>query len=288
MARHKCLLARSAAFAALSVAASAHAETRIVYVDASRPTNGDGSSWQQAFRDLQDAFDSINDLPIGSVREKDVEFRIAKGTYRPAETRQYAFAPRAPALTSAASLTIAGGYGGVSSPTPDARDFVATPTILTADVLGNDQPGFQGREDNCSHALCSGLTVDTPSRRTSYLFRVSGLTLEGATPDLNGRGGGFVAALNHREQNLITQFVTLEDCLIRDNAGGANSGGVTTSGWSPGQSAYFNIIRCNFERNASTWRGGAVSIPRDFFVGVVDSSFVDNEATHAGGAMEAH
>jgi predicted outer membrane repeat protein len=281
------ILNGSAAFAALGMAALAHAQTHVVYVDASRPSNGDGSSWNQAFRDLQEAFDSINALPTGSVLDADIEFRIAHGVYRPTETRLFSFTLRAPALTSAASVTIAGGYGGIASPTPDARDFVATPTVLTADVLGNDQPGFVNRGDNCSVVLCSGLSPSPTTRNAPYLFRLSGVILQGAWPNDIVWGSGFVAGLNAHEPGADTQLFVLEDCLIRDNAGLANSGGLSTSDWSPGQAAYFAINRCIFEGNRTDQYGGALSVPGEFTLSVTSCTFRRNYSGLGGGGVYA-
>lgn len=270
-----------AGLAAMSLATAAHAETRVIYVDASRPMNGDGTSWQQAFKDLQDAFDSVNALPTGSVLAKDVEFRIAQGTYRPVETRQYAFAPRAPALTSAASLTIAGGYGGFSSPTPDARDFVATPTILTADVFGNDQPEFQGREDNCPVVLQSGVEHFLAPRQSPLLVAINGLTLEGAGSMSSDNAAGFIAAVNAPVANESIQSFYLTDCIMRDNAGP----GITVSGIRDFRPAFIGIGKCRVSGNRSPRWGGGLCIPGSHHVQLTDSVVSGNSATLGGGGL---
>lgn len=271
------LLAGSAAFAAMGIAGAVHGGTHIVYVDASRPTDGDGTSWTQAFKDLQIAFDSVSSRATGSLAGDVVEFRIAQGTYRPQETRQRAFTTGRVGLTSCAAVHILGSYGGLGSPTPNARDFVSTATILTADVQGDDLPGFQNRQDNCHTVLEStnfyGWVED---------FFVSGLTLQGATPSesLEGTGFKFVIA-NQHETPFTYQEVTIDDCVIRDN----ETAGLS---FANGESSVFltiNMSRCHFDGNRSPGYGGGVALPQDRYAYLSDCQFTNNQAVYGGGGL---
>ena len=69
----------SALAVAAAVATVASGQTTVMYVDDDAPAGGDGTTWNKAYRDLQDALDSARAKHLtGSI-----EVRIAEGIYTP-------------------------------------------------------------------------------------------------------------------------------------------------------------------------------------------------------------
>jgi hypothetical protein len=272
------LLAGSAAFAGLGVAGAVHGQV-VIYVDASRPANGDGTSWGQAFSDLQDAFDSLASLEPSQLVFADIQFRVASGTYRPHSARSIAFWLDSGATASAVSISVEGGYGGVQSPTPDARDFVNMPTILSADRLANDGPNFENQQDNSHVVLCSATNVDTPY--SLPVFRLSGLTLEGAQS-----GSGFLFRQNELtiEQSYPITWYQISDCVFRNNTADSWGGGMSPLGVVRWSGARVHIDRCTFTGNRGSAGGGASFGVYDD-VEIHDSTFTNNYASFAGGGF---
>ncbi len=146
----------AASLAAMGVATLAHAQTRI-YVDASAPPGGDGTSWATAYRDLQVALHQAErTTPRYSTETPQATIALAKGTYRPGASSFQV------SLGSGLSVTIQGGYAGRSATNPDEFDYTTVETVITADRLGDDGPNFGRREDNTYAALVVSGTARLP------------------------------------------------------------------------------------------------------------------------------
>ena len=118
------------------------AESRTFYVDQSAPGALNGSSWQDAFHDLQEA---LAQTVYGDT------IKVAEGYYHPDSqtgNRQTTFF-----LQKGVSLI--GGYpaGG------GAQDIEAYETVLTGDFLGNDETeNFETMLDNSLHVVTGSYT----------------------------------------------------------------------------------------------------------------------------------
>ena len=120
----------------------------IIFVDDSAP-GGDGTTWPQAYNDLQDAFDDAAQNTTA-----DIIF-VAQGTYKPGTLRTDTFELQA-------DLELRGGYIGYNAPDPTIRDPVLYPSILSGDLSGNDGPAlFQDNGDNSYHIITALLIGDT-------------------------------------------------------------------------------------------------------------------------------
>ncbi len=181
---------------ALALTTAARAQT-IIHIDDDAPDNGDGSTWESAFNDLQDALASLDLMPFDSV-----ELRIAGGTYRPDSgtgDRMRSFEIDQEMLQSATILRIKGGFAGLAKLTdPDRRDMGLYSSVLDGDLNGDDLPGFGNRADN-SHNI---LKLDTGF---SFIF-VDGLVVRGSWGSPCVRVAG--------------PSVFLSRCTFTDNAGG--------------------------------------------------------------------
>jgi predicted outer membrane repeat protein len=270
------ILRKSAAFLALSTAAFAHATTRTFYVDASRPAGGDGQSWANAINDLQIALDRIGTLTNAERLGNDFEFKVAQGTYRASEHRDSAFRCNA-AIGSTTVLTIAGAYGGFQAPNPDARDFVATPTVLTADVNADDGPHFANRSDNCTTVFATGQYVNA-SRMVRNL-QLSGLVLQGGHSTTKQPSALYAGTYNiwGRSPWYSVTLCALDNCTIRDNYGSAIA--------SYENSEYaldLNLTRCTITDNTSPHNGGALRLGEYHSIRAQRCLFARNHAPHGG------
>jgi hypothetical protein len=134
--RNRCVLPRLAAAAvALGTAAALHAQV-VRYVDDDVPPGGDGTSWNTAFRDPQDALLVANSTLVS-------EIHIAAGTYRPDRAsgdRDATFAVECGPVTSSVTVWFQGGFAGRGAPNPDLRDPETFVTVLSGDLSGDDAP----------------------------------------------------------------------------------------------------------------------------------------------------
>lgn len=151
----------AAVLAAVNAVAMAQAGPPTYFVDDDANWGGDGSSWDTAFRDLQDALDVIarDRPPLATVH-------LAQGTYTPDRgtgARWESFA-----LTSAVSLI--GGFAGIGAANPDANDPARFVSVLSGDLYRNDTPGFGNRNDN-SHRVVDVSFADTAARLVGLTIR---------------------------------------------------------------------------------------------------------------------
>src|SRR5438477_7487479 len=115
---------------------------QVLYVDDDAPSGGDGLTWNSAFRYLQDGLDAARQLP--SVNE----LRVAQGTYLPDHGLNVSVGDQHAFFAAVSGTTLTGGCAGIGSIDPDQRDPDRFRTVLSADLLGNDKPGFINYADN--------------------------------------------------------------------------------------------------------------------------------------------
>ena len=205
--------------------------TRALYVDANAPSAGAGTSWSDAFKYLQDAFDEVR-AHTGT----DYEIRIAKGVYYPDEDANgdhvdgdYEESFR----LSRDRIEIYGGYpsGG------GTRDTETNETILSGDIGQDDGPldldalgaHFQGV--NSYHVLFLDGTTGGLTEKTV----IDGLTVEGGradrpSPDNAGAGlycdgSGSGSVCNPSIQNVVFRGNSAEKggAMYNNGFGGESS-----------------------------------------------------------------
>jgi len=202
--------------------------SQIIYVDAQATGANDGSSWANAYTDLQSA------LAVTTIRGD--EIWVAAGTYRPSSTGD-----RAATFRLIPGVAIYGGFGGGES-ARDQRDPAAHVTTLSGDLHGDDPPGaptYQSVEsamaDNSYHVV----TSDGADASTI----LDGLTIAGgnaATAPTTPNGGGM---LNR------SGSPTIRDVTFRNNAGG-EGGGIANAGGAP---TFHGVV---FSQNRASYGGG--------------------------------
>jgi predicted outer membrane repeat protein len=228
---------------------------------------GDGTSWPQAFRFLQDAL---------LVAQDGDEIRVADGTYRPDERSDWPLGgtgDRAATFQLLNGVAIRGGYAGLGAPNPDARDIDAYETILSGDLNEDDEDG--GFVDNGYHVVTGSGTDETSLVDGFTICSGNALPL----PKDNGGGGmcnvsgsPTITRCTFREnqgdrggalQNALDSNPFFESCIFEFNHG--NYGGAVNSDAS--SAPIFN--NCVFEQNSSDFgggiRGGASTLIDCFF-----------------------
>jgi predicted outer membrane repeat protein len=269
---------------------------RIIYVDDAAAGGGDGSSWQNAYRYLQDALEATGQTGP----EDPVEIRVAQGTYQPdrSSAAPNGNGDRDASFLLAAWTTVKGGFAGTVATDPDTCDPNLYKTVLSGDLAGDDTQvsdpcelvTMTCRSDNSynvvylrhvEHTTLDGFTitgahVGLPNFRTSSAggesFTITGGHV-GLLPASRG-GPSSVGGAAVRDAN----EVTIANCVFSGNdtsAGAAlnlnDCGGV-------------QVINCLFTQNiASQWYGGGMYINRTDLM-VRGCTFTGNVAPRGGGA----
>ena len=107
---------------------------RIIYVDADAPGPvHDGGSWTNAYNYLQDGL---------AVAISGDQIRVAEGIYKPDSnsTNPDGTGDRKATFQLINGVDLRGGYAGYGQPEPNERDIELYETILSGDLLGNDNP----------------------------------------------------------------------------------------------------------------------------------------------------
>jgi HYR domain/Right handed beta helix region len=206
-----------------------------IYVDRNAEAGNDGSSWWNAYSNLSDA------ICIAETRAYNgpVEIWVARGTYRP---RPHQRSGRTSGFRIGENVAVYGGFaGGETSLTQ--RNPRANVTILSADIFGNDQPGFLGYEENAVQVVL------IPHGNAATI--VDGVTLVGG----NANDASFQEHLNGGGVRLGSGQATLRNCILVANkatvAGGAVYAGAFTS---------LTISACVFAGNRAEVAGGAIAL----------------------------
>ncbi len=147
----------------------------VLFVDSAATGANDGSSWEDAFTNLQDALAAARAL--GARAD---EVRVAQGTYTPAEPN----GNRAASFEMIDGVVIRGGYGGVSAANPDRWNPTAFPTILSGDLNGDDDTA--GIAENVYHVVTAGPEVTNSARLQG--FTITAGNANASIPDNRGAG----------------------------------------------------------------------------------------------------
>ncbi|MEE8154666.1 MAG: hypothetical protein V3T53_06860 [Phycisphaerales bacterium] len=286
--RVRCASAAMIAMFVISVAAHGGG---VLYVDDDAPPGGDGTSWNAAYRFLQDG---LTDACAGGI----AEIRVGQGTYTPDrdEANPDGTGDREATFQLCNGVALMGGYAGIGAKDPDDRDIELYETILTGDLLGNDGPDFQNNDENSYHVM-SGHHTGTASidgliitaGNADGVFVGSCLTGEAhggglvvCSGDLvatrctflgnRAKSGGGVSVFGQLSDN--TLFV---DCIFVDNdAFQGGGGGLSRIGGHP------RLVNCLIANNIAL-DGGAIftNFNTGTILDLINCTVVENEA-HGG------
>jgi len=221
--------------------------------------NADGTSWEDAFTDLQVA---LEHSMAGD------ELWISSGTYTPNGPT-----PDSSHFVVDKAIGIFGGFSGIESALEE-RDWEANPTILSGDINGDDTEGDfdMHREDNAQHIVMiqalGGMPLMDGLILTGGTTRIDDIDFQNPSP---WEGGAM----------FVTSELTLRNCTFRDNNGYR---GAALDASFP-DSTINNLIleNCLFESNSSV-QGGVrlVNLLNPIIRGC---TFLNNQSTVFGSAL---
>jgi hypothetical protein len=241
-------------FFLLEICSTAYAG-QIIYVDDDANGLNNGTSWQNAYINLQDALSDANSA------EKPVEIRVAQGIYKPDQGTGITPGDKEATFQLVNIISLKGGYGGVGEPDPDARNVELHKTILNGDLADNDTP-----IDNPE------LLNEEPPTRTDNSFYVVKVQKSNQSTEIDGfiiSSGSYSGLYAASKTDIIvrdclftsnacpgiTSFSSnsvIESCIFRSNKNILGVGGGIVIG---GNS---RIFKCTFEDNFAAWDGGGL------------------------------
>ncbi len=248
--------------------------SNILYVNMAATGKNDGSSWQNAFVNLQDAIDNA---ASGN------EIWTAQGTYFP--TKKFGGnTDRHRAFSMKAKVEIYGGFNGTETMLSQAEPQ----TYLT--VLSGDIGEVANKFDNCYHVF-----YHLNPKGLDYTSVLNGFTISGGyciDDPINPSGA---AMLNNINYPLIKNCKFVENYAVNGGAVSnieANpefnncyfSNSATTSGGSiSNYNSYPVFNNCRFVNNSSDFHGGAIYNNSSNMI--MDNCYFYNSNSKLGGAI---
>jgi hypothetical protein len=169
----------------------------ILYVDSHATGSNTGSSWTNAFATLTAALSF-------AIAGETIE--VAAGSYYPTTTSD-----RTATFQLINGVTLEGGFGGVLSATPNARNPVTTPTILSGDI------GTLGNTSDNSYHVVTGSNVNFTATLDGFTI-TAGQADANATSDIDDAIGGGMF--------IDDGSPTINDCTFTNNFSIVYGGGI--------------------------------------------------------------
>ncbi|MBD5778021.1 hypothetical protein IEN85_00745 [Pelagicoccus sp. NFK12] len=222
----------------------------VFYVDAEAEGSGDGSSWEDAFADLQEA------LLAASAGD---EVWVKRGVYYPTVGSE-----RSASFVIAADIAVYGGFSGGEV----ARDEREADPRRNGSVLSGDIGVRFEDADNCYHVV----RIEEGVRCVVDGFVVEGGRADGDGNEADQSGGGITGR--------FLQGTKLRNLWLRNNYARTSGGGVFA------YESQLEIEDSFFEKNESRVGGGLYFIAADGVQSKVSATaFTFNFAGSSGGAM---
>jgi len=220
---------------------------RVIYVDDDAAGANNGSSWQDAYHYLQDALADANSA------DKPIEIRVAQGTYKPDQGANQTPGDREATFQLINGVVLNGGFAGVGTGDPNARDISLYETILSGDLKDNDNeapmfvvvPFHSSRLDN-SYNVVTG-------SGTNVTAVLDGSAITGGNDNRYEPGGregtpiGFGGGMCNESGS-----PSIINCTLSANSASWTGGAIYNHNSSP------TFTNCIFSRNHSTWIGGGM------------------------------
>lgn len=225
----------------------------VLFVDANQTLGANGgSSWNDAFQGplgLQSAL---------AVAENGDSIYLARGNYTPALAGD-----RLTNFLLDKDVSLYGGFIGNESIPEERPPFGFVVSLLTGDLLGDDQFSGVNRSDNSANVIASLGSV-----------RLDGLYIAGgyayATTGAGFSGGGIVA---------FGGELIVSNCEIRENDAQVSGGGVTL------YDGVASFTDCAFRLNRAGSLGGAIEVNSDADVSFERCTFANNTAQFGGALL---
>ena len=235
-----------------------------IYVDAAATGAKNGSSWDDAYTDLQAALD---------VAAENAEIRVASGTYTPTAAPDGSTNDnKDKAFHFNKNLVLKGSY----NPATKAQDF-ATPSILSGDFNDDDAISDDGsisqNTENAYHVLITA-NLTTAAHIEGFLITggfansngIGSISYDGKVFN-NSLGGG----MYH-----ISSSPSIVNTVFSGNSTSFFGGGMYNDSSSP------NIVNSTFSRNSAV-NGGGMYNASSSSPSIVNTVFSGNTASNGGG-----
>ncbi|MBN1814411.1 MAG: right-handed parallel beta-helix repeat-containing protein [Anaerolineae bacterium] len=254
-----------------------------IYVDADATGANNGTSWVDAFTDLQSALD---------VATSGDQIWVAEGIYKPT-VEHGGSGGRYRSFQLMNGVALYGGFAGTES-SLGKRDWVKHVTVFSGDLNGDDGPGFTNNDENSYHvfynpedialngsAILDGVTVTGGNANGDYSAHHNiggGMYNHTSSPTLaNCTFSGNYGAAGAGMLNFISS-PTLTNCMFSGNHGSGGGGIHNAFSSSP------TLTNCTFSNNSAGQSGGGM-YNHDSSPTVVNCTFSDNLAEYYGGGM---
>jgi len=300
---HACVIIAAIGVAAIfGICPPASGQT-ILYVKADAAGANNGTSWANAFTDLQSA---LATAPAGS------EIWVAAGTYKPTGpggSRMATFQMRS-------DVGMYGGFAGTES-SRSQRSIAANETTLSGDLNGNDDPAVDllstaipSMDDNAynvvraagvnASAVLDGFTIRggnaTDPANINDPFAPTknggGCSISNASPVLRNckftRNRAYRSYMGFGGSVFILggDLVLIANCLFEANS--ARNAGAISSYSTDDCSLTVRIVDCRFYRNTALNEAGACNLSPGFLGGrieITNSMFVANSCVDGASAI---
>ncbi|HWD18993.1 MAG TPA: choice-of-anchor Q domain-containing protein [Verrucomicrobiae bacterium] len=250
-----------------SATGTLHVSQTLFYVKASATGANNGTSWANAYTNLQDALGAAQ--PCSQIW-------VAAGTYYPATNGDVNASFR-----MRSDIAIYGGFRGTES-TVAQRDWRANVTTLSGNLgdpaSTNDNSlsvvfnyGNQIGWDCGPTAILDGFTVRDAVGSAMLNFYASPTIRHCIFTNNSGQVGGAM-------RNNYTASPTISDCVFAGNSSG-DGGAINCS-----SDANAIFVDCLFDNNQTSFRGGAASI-YSAHPQFINCSFANNFAFYNGGGI---
>ncbi|GJM34151.1 MAG: hypothetical protein DHS20C18_31520 [Saprospiraceae bacterium] len=225
--------------------------------------NEDGSSWDHAFRDLQDAL---------FLAEDGDTIWVAAGTYLPTSDNN-----RTTSFELKDGVAIYGGFSGIES-SVEERILGAYESVLSGDI------GISGNPTDNTYQVVRSFANGTTTRLDGFTIRDGQATYSQNANETLNKGGGLYVAVNNA--HLIGR-PKIANCHFYNNSA-VNGGAIYCQAEGNTQYASPDLINCRFTENRANIFGGAIykkgySGPQGFTL--EGCSFEGNRAFIGGGAI---
>jgi len=207
----------------------------VLYVDASATGNNDGSSWSNAFKNLQDA------LKPGC--EADRAIYIAQGTYYPDRGNNVTTGNRNASFVIPENYKLYGGF-------PSGGDVFNNRKPATfATVLSGEIGNIASTNDNSYHIV----TINSNNTLLDGFVLSDGNASAGL-----GSGGG---AVFFQQPSIGTAAYTntFRNCTFKNNMGTSGSA-VYAQHQNTNNANSIDFVNCMFSKNTASSKGGAVYV----------------------------
>jgi hypothetical protein len=220
----------------------------IIYVNGTAMGSENGTSWYDAYTDLQSALDTA---------ASGEQIWVAAGVYKPTNSTD-----RSQSFQMIDGVAIYGGFAG-NETASSQRDWVTNATTLSGDI------GIEGdNSDNCYHVISNTSGIDS----TAVL---DGFTISrgNATGSDNFADGGGI--FNDNSSPTVT------NCTFSENTASNWGGGMYNI-----YQSLPTVTNCSFSRNTASLGGGMANTNSSSMV--TNCTFGNNSASAGGGMVNAY